>query len=265
MAKKTVYDGEFLFRTWCGWGAAASNPMLMEFCRTNYNTSSQMGPTYAMWKWAFNNPEQAYPLYKEFWFDKYPDRPPLEFKDFLQLIVKEHGKNQSVVGAKSKRNLERFCAKYGLEIESSFSAGEVVQVVRRNHVWYQSLWIVAETNGKKVTAFTVTPEGRTEQEFDANEVGFIGKAIYPSRHGLQVLGMSLVPRLESIAQRAGTPFKRLEANAKEGIEVGYRFWYAVKRYGEWGETSFWYPDFDTGIEVEIERLRVSLQQPEPVV
>lgn len=183
MAKEKVYDGEVLFRAWCQWGAAASNPRLMEFAKAEFGQTSQMGPHYAMWHWAFRHPEEAFELYKNWWFDNYPDREQIAFHEFLKTL-QDKGRHQNIGGA--RRNLERFCAKYNLDMDFKVKEGDAVQVVRPNHPLFQSLLIVDRVDGDRVDAHYFVPDRSSYETINRNviscqvnvkEIGVIGRVI----------------------------------------------------------------------------------------
>ena len=179
MTTKQIYDGEDLFRTFCGWGAAASNPKLMKYAEEKYGQSSQMGPLYSMWKWAFRNPEQAYPLWKEYHFERFPDRPQPTFEEFTQHLLEWGTRNKNIGGGPQR--IHRFCAKYGLNMPFTVQEDNVIQVTRPNHVFYQRLFVVRrrlEDEEPAVEAFAINPDGTiTNHEFRMNEIGVIGRVI----------------------------------------------------------------------------------------
>jgi hypothetical protein len=176
MAKKKVYDGKLLFETYCNWGAAASNPRLMEFARQTYGQTSQMGPHYAMWKWAFQNPEEAYEMWKELQFNKNPEDPIPTFEQFLLKIRELAVKNPSIGG--SKQSVERFCAKYGLPMDYRVNPDDVIQVTRPDHALFQRLLIVEKVEGDRVEAFIFNPDGtRSNHQLKVREFGVIDRVI----------------------------------------------------------------------------------------
>jgi hypothetical protein len=66
-----VYDEERLWKTYHGWGKASSHPRLRAWAEENGMVNpnsgkvSQMGPWFAMWRYAFQNPKEAYPAWEE--------------------------------------------------------------------------------------------------------------------------------------------------------------------------------------------------------
>lgn len=184
MAKKRVYDGKLLWETWCNWGAAASNPRLMEFSKQQFGRSSQMGPYYAKWKYAFDNPEKAYELWKEYSFNANPEEPVPTWEEFLLQLQKLGTRNPTIGGSRS--NVERFCAKYGLEMDYRVGPNDVIQVVRPNHPLFQSLLVVDDVEGERVNAHYFAPDrnsyetanrGTVSCQVSVREIGVIGKAI----------------------------------------------------------------------------------------
>lgn len=188
--KKTVYDGEKLFRKYCDDGAASGARSLARWANQigmhPTGEASMMGVHYAMWHWAFYNPEQAYPLWKEWHFERHPEKPVPSFQEFL-LELRERGRNANVGG---KRALQRFCAKYGLEWDYDVHQNQVIQITKRDHPLYQMLMIVDSIEGETVKAHTFVPDkvfsdlypeppGREtiQQELKVGEFGIIGKAI----------------------------------------------------------------------------------------
>lgn len=154
-----------------------------------------------------------------------------------------------------------------MELKSSFSTGEVVQVVKHSHPLFQSLWIISGVNDGMIEAFTVNSSGICIREkFSQREIGFIGKALFPMMQGISVKNMSHLPVLEQLAEQLEIPLKRIEFDVLEGTEHGYRFRYGIIDYDDdlmW--TSNFYTDLDEGIEKEIQRLKEMLREAEPVV
>lgn len=174
MTKKKRFDGELLFKTWCEWGIAATHNRLIEFARSQYGSASQMGPYYASWHWAFENPEKAFEYWKDWYFQNYPDLDPTTFEDFL-LILKDKGKNPNVAHA---RKLERFCAKYNLDMEYRVAEDDIIQVTKRDSHLYQKLLFVEGIEGKFISAYFLFPDGtRSNHELKSGEFGVIGRSI----------------------------------------------------------------------------------------
>lgn len=251
MPREKIYDGETIFKTWCGWGAAATGTRLREYAKANFGGTSQMGAEYAMWKWAFNNPEESFPIWKEWHFEKYPDREQPTFEDFTKILLRKARANQNVGGSQKKIN--RFCAKYGLEYETRIKKEDVVQVVRRNHPLFQALLIVDKVEGKEIDAFLIGEDGtRSVHTLNVNEVGVIDKSIFGRKQGVVTKGnISRIPILEGLARDLWTPLKRIEVDERD-IQKRYRF---VYRNGSTGEDAVVYFDLDEGVDEEIVRLR----------
>lgn len=171
-----IYDGKVLFKVWCEWGMAATNDRMMEFSKTHFGAWSQMGPYYAMWRYAFENPEEAFVFWKDFWFNTYPDREqPAKFENFLLEIKKRAEKNPSIA---SPKRMERFCAKYNLEMEYRITPNDVIQVTKRDSHLFQKLLIVDGIEGKFVSAHFLYPDGtQTHHELKMGEFGVIGPCI----------------------------------------------------------------------------------------
>lgn len=118
---RVVYDGEKLFRYYCSLGRASSNKKLKEWAKTvgmvnpETGTASHTGPLYSMWRWAIRNPEQAFPVYKE-WANAYESELvangiEVNWNLFLRELA-NHAENKSIVSEKERKE---FCKKYGLE------------------------------------------------------------------------------------------------------------------------------------------------------
>lgn len=116
-----VYDEKLLWETYHGWGKASSHPRLREWAKesgmSNPNTGevSQMGPWFAMWRYAFNNPKEAYPAW-EAWikdnFDAIADKNiAINFDTFLKEIKKE------ARHIYSKKRIQAWCEKWKVKYE----------------------------------------------------------------------------------------------------------------------------------------------------
>lgn len=175
MTKERMYDGELLFKTWCSWGLASGHDRLIEFSRSTYGQASQMGPYFAMWRWALENPEKAFEYWKEWYFHNYPDREPPTFEDFL-LVLRERGKTNKNIAPPKK--LERFCARYNLEMDYHINADDVIQVTKRDSHLFQKLLFVEGIEGKFISAYFLFPDGtRSNHELKVGEFGVIGPSI----------------------------------------------------------------------------------------
>jgi hypothetical protein len=170
------YDGKLLFKTWCEWGRASSNDRLIAFSKANFGVGSQMGAYYAMWRYAFDNPEEAFEYWRDFWFNTYPDREqPAKFENFLLEVKKRAEKNPSVA---STKRLERWCAKYNLQMDYRIEPNDIIQVTKRDSHLYQKLLIVDGIEDKFVSAYFLYPDGtRTNHELKVGEFGVIGPSI----------------------------------------------------------------------------------------
>ena len=176
MAKKRLYDGKLLFETYCNWGAAASNPRLIEFARQTYGRASQMGPYYAMWKYAFDNPKVAYELWKEYSFNRFPEEPIPTWEQFLLELRDRAVKNPTIGG--TRKNVERFCAEHNLPMDYRVSPDDVIQVTRPDHALFQRLLIVEKVEGDRVEAFIWNPDGtRSNHQLKVREFGVIDRVI----------------------------------------------------------------------------------------
>lgn len=258
MSKQVYNGGEDLFKTFCSWGAAASNNRLIRYAQETYGRSSQMGPRTAMWRWAFMNPEEAWPLYRDYYFERFPDEPQPTWESFLEKLADEGRRTPAIGGG--ARGLQKFCAKYGVQNQYVFHKGDMVQVIRRSHPLYQSVLIVEETSGtdsnSQVIGFIVNANGtRTQHSVRNGDVAPVGHAVIDERIGHIVPEMTKVPRLQSVARSVGTPLEGIEFPRPGDMNQGVRFVYARK--GEDGERVLehhTHDDFDTGLEKEIKRL-----------
>lgn len=121
LKRPRIYDGKRLWEEYHSWGRAATHDKLREWALANgmVNTRSgkvsQMGPFFAMWRYALHNPEEAYPAYER-WAKEYeeylvPEGMDIDFKAFLK-DIREHAKHGGVVG---RQTYLEFCEKYELE------------------------------------------------------------------------------------------------------------------------------------------------------
>lgn len=179
MPKEKFYDGKILFETWCSWGKAATNPRLIEWAAKNMpnpNTgrSSQMGPYYAMWAWAFDNPEESYELWKKWRFDVNPAEVTSKEEYFIKLRDRALG-NQNIAG---RKKVERFCAKWGIPMKFRVEKDYVIQVTKSTHLLYQKYLTVNEVGDDCVIASICWQDGSiTNHQLMMREFGVIGKAI----------------------------------------------------------------------------------------
>lgn len=117
--ERGVYDDKRCFERYMKWGAAATHDKLRQWCisvgMVNSNTGkvSQMGAYWAMWRYAMNNAEEAYPLYKDWWFENDPQKRTPTFLKFLTDIQNHAYDNKSVA---SQYKYEDFCEKWELPI-----------------------------------------------------------------------------------------------------------------------------------------------------
>lgn len=101
-----------------GMGRAASNPKLLAWCQENgmfdpkLGRPSNMGPTWAMWRYAVANPKEAWPSYKG-WAMEHMDELVanginLSFGLFLQ-DLKRHAQNPAILG---KTSYDKWCREW---------------------------------------------------------------------------------------------------------------------------------------------------------
>lgn len=186
MRPNKVYDGKELFEKYHSWGAAASSKRLREWARENMpnrktGNSSQMGVFYSMWRWAFQHPEEAFESWKEWYFYSFPEdelnkpehRDEL-FQNFL-ITLRDRAMNPNV---SRRRDLERFCAKYGIPMKFNIENRDVVQVTRKDHPLFQVLLEVDKVEGDEIQAHYITPEGTySNHQLKVRQVGVVGKVI----------------------------------------------------------------------------------------
>lgn len=85
MFYKKIYDGEKIWIEFMSMGKAATYQKIRGFCSRNGMVNpmtgrvSQMGPVYAMWRYAFKNPETSYEYYRK-WKMEFGEYPT--FQDF---------------------------------------------------------------------------------------------------------------------------------------------------------------------------------------
>jgi hypothetical protein len=120
LKRKKLYDGKDLWEYYHSLGKAATHGKLREYAKTRGMYShrkgvpSQMGPYWAMWRYALRNPEEAWPAYEK-WAKEYEGELiaqgiDINFQNFLE-DIREHAKSGGVVG--DETYLE-FCEKYQL-------------------------------------------------------------------------------------------------------------------------------------------------------
>src|SRR5688500_17580433 len=88
-----------LWEVYCSWGRAATGSRLDEYARAKgwYSSKkkepSHMGPKWAMWRYPFRHPKEAYPHFekwaKEYQVDIIENNIEISFENFL-VEVKEH-------------------------------------------------------------------------------------------------------------------------------------------------------------------------------
>jgi hypothetical protein len=112
--KVKKYNEQECWEVYMGMGAAASQKKLINWLWEERRIkASNMGPVWAMWRWALKNPEQCYEQYKKWWFESASQEgvdSNVSFRDFLE-DVKHHCRHRSMG---SRKEYEDFCAKYGL-------------------------------------------------------------------------------------------------------------------------------------------------------
>lgn len=140
-----IYDGEELFKAWVGWGRAATYKMLNEYTETKYGRSSQMGSYYAMWKWAWLNPEKSFPLWNT--YRQHIGEKELTWEEYLAFVLEKAVQNGNVSGGES--NITRFCVKYGLRKPAIVNVNEIVQVVDKDHSLFSRLFVVYKVKKRK--------------------------------------------------------------------------------------------------------------------
>ena len=115
-----LYDEKACWDKAMEWGAAFTYRKLKKWHRDYYGFGSQMGPCWAMWRYAINNAEECFPQYKQWYFQTYENslrhkediKSEVNFKDFLE-DCKAHAKGKNTILSRSA--YKKFCEKYGLE------------------------------------------------------------------------------------------------------------------------------------------------------
>lgn len=182
MARLKFYDGKKLFQVYCAWGSAANVNKLNEWAKENMPNPetgkvSQVGPYYAMWAWAFKNPKEAYPVWKEYMFRRFPGKELQTFDDFIEFLNRRVGNNNNIAG---KQERERFRLRYGLPTKVNLKPDDVVQVVKPNHFLFQHYMTVRSVAPEEgfIEACILHPDGTTtNHQLKIAEVGRIGTAI----------------------------------------------------------------------------------------
>ena len=122
--RRKKYPEKEIWEKFMGMGAAASYPKIRNWLREKgYVGKMQMGPVFAMWRYAVKNPEEAFPLYQKWHFEYASDisgegnvvDPNVTFDDFLkdaQYRILHSGDSIA-----SKILYKQFCQKYNLSEE----------------------------------------------------------------------------------------------------------------------------------------------------
>ena len=174
---KKFLNGEILFKEFCSMGAAANYAILARWAAINMPNPesgkvSRQGVLFAMWKWAFQNTEEAWLLWKEYRFHKDPSAPPYTKEEFLK-EVRDMAEYPNIA---SKSDLERFCARYGLKRESKVGPQYIIQVTRPDHALFQRLLVVDSREDEFVHAHMFQPDGTiTNHQLRMDEFGVVGK------------------------------------------------------------------------------------------
>jgi hypothetical protein len=116
-----IYPDKELWEKYMSWGKAASHLKLRRWLIENGFSIKEygMGAFWAMWRYAIRNPEEAFPLYKKWYFETASDVKPnpdvidpvVTFQDFLE-DCRLHARQRSCV---SRGEYIRFCNKHGLQ------------------------------------------------------------------------------------------------------------------------------------------------------
>lgn len=119
---RRIYDDELLFKTYFGWGAAATYRKLAEFCirigmvDPRKGKPSQMGPYWAVWRHALENADdpEVYRLYKEWSYERDHLRRERTQRDFWIHIQRVAYENRSIC---NRDTYEDFCDRHGLDYD----------------------------------------------------------------------------------------------------------------------------------------------------
>jgi hypothetical protein len=123
--KPEIYNGKQLWETYHSWGKAASIPRLNEYANAQGMFSSEKGevsktgPFVSMWRYAFRNPEEAYPHYEK-WAREYETQliergVELNFGSFL-IDLREHAKTYRLF---RPNRIRAWCKKWNINYESN--------------------------------------------------------------------------------------------------------------------------------------------------
>lgn len=125
---KRYFDDRLLWKTYMGWGRAATYSRLRAWCIQNGMVNpetgkvSQMGVYWAIWRFAVRNPEEAYEDYK-LWQMEFGNFPT--FQEFcIDLYLHAYAKKAIVIGKKKKKE---FIEKYlkGIDLSKYNRMGSV--------------------------------------------------------------------------------------------------------------------------------------------
>jgi hypothetical protein len=177
--REKFYDGRKLFEWWCDAGKAGTNESLRKFAKAtmpNPETGevSRMGPTYAMWAWAFENAQEAYEMWKRREFLLHPHIIGT-FNDFL-IVLRDRGlNNPNIAGGK---RVTRFCQQNGIPIKFNVDQDDVIQVTKTTHPLYQRFLIVNRSHDEGVEAIFLGEDGNHSSHYLPRDYfGVVGKSL----------------------------------------------------------------------------------------
>lgn len=118
---ESIYDGKKLYEIFMTGGRGSTYEKLREWCRANGMYSpekgepSRMGPYWAMWRYAFHNHEEAYPLYER-WAKEYIAYEGVEgYEPTKETFLKELEYRARRREVAKPKEYEEFCEKHGFE------------------------------------------------------------------------------------------------------------------------------------------------------
>ena len=138
MAKMAFYDGKALFEIYHSWGSAASLNRAVEWAEANgmvnpeNGKASKVGVRQSMWKWAINNPEESYEIWKKYYFERYPFKAVPSIQEYVKDVLAKTANNNP--GISSVSDLEKLLMRFGLDYKPNekVKKDDVIQIVNPN-------------------------------------------------------------------------------------------------------------------------------------
>ncbi len=244
-----MYDSKDLFETYCGWGAAASLKKLQAYAKDKYGQSTKMGAWYAMWKYPLENPEEAYQIYKEYYFHRFPEQHQITEREFYEKTLHFAVKYYNIGG--SVYNIRDFALKTGLEFEFPYRHGDVIWVSSHQHPLYQAILSVEKVEGENVYSYLINSDGTlTAHVLSIKDIAPINKRVQAQITDRQVSNpLTKIPGLRRLAKKNKIILKGIKFSKHDET-----VWFAYDTKED-GEVIHPHEDFDVGVDREIEWIK----------